>query len=78
LGGEIAALTPPTAEGKLAARSLAIDLLATLYHELQDLEELKRIVKMLGLVNIRAEFYRAAFGRERRVRASPGSIGRQG
>jgi len=40
-----------TEEGKLAARSAAIDLLATLHHELQDLEKVKRIVKMLGLVN---------------------------
>jgi enamine deaminase RidA (YjgF/YER057c/UK114 family) len=38
-----------TEEGKLAARSAAIDLLATLHHELQDLEKVKRIVKMLGL-----------------------------
>lgn len=40
-----------TEEGKLAVRSAAIDLLATLHHELQDLENVKRIVKMLGLVN---------------------------
>ena len=40
-----------TEEGKLAVRSAAIDLLATLHHELQDLEKVKRIVKMLGLVN---------------------------
>ena len=40
-----------TEEGRLAARSAAIDLLATLHHELQDLEKVKRIVKMLGLVN---------------------------
>jgi enamine deaminase RidA (YjgF/YER057c/UK114 family) len=32
-----------TEEGKLAARSAAIDLLATLHHELQDLEKVKRI-----------------------------------
>ena len=45
-----------TEEGKLAARRAAIDLLATLHHELQDLEKLKRIVKMLGLVNTAPNF----------------------
>ena len=66
-----------TEEGKLAARSAAIDLLATLHHELQDLEKVKRIVKMLGLVNSSPNFteqHLVAMG----VRASPGSIWRQG
>jgi len=45
-----------TEEGRLAARSAAIDLLATLHHELQDLEKLKRIVKMLCLVNSAPNF----------------------
>jgi enamine deaminase RidA (YjgF/YER057c/UK114 family) len=45
-----------TEEGKLAARSAVIDLLATLHHELQDLERVKRIVKMLCLVNSSPDF----------------------
>jgi enamine deaminase RidA (YjgF/YER057c/UK114 family) len=40
-----------TEAGKRAARNAAIDLLATLHHELQGLERVKRIVKMLCLVN---------------------------
>jgi len=45
-----------TEEGKLAARNAAIDLLATLHHELHDLERVKRIVKMLCLVNSSPHF----------------------
>ena len=45
-----------TEEGKRAARNAAIDLLATLHHELQDLERVKRIVKMLCLVNSSPDF----------------------
>ena len=45
-----------TEEGKRAARSAAIDLLATLQHELRDLERVKRIVKMLCLVNSSPDF----------------------
>jgi enamine deaminase RidA (YjgF/YER057c/UK114 family) len=45
-----------TQEGKLAARSAAIELLATLHHELQDLERVKRVVKMLCLVNSSQHF----------------------
>jgi enamine deaminase RidA (YjgF/YER057c/UK114 family) len=45
-----------TEEGKLAARSAAIDLLATLHHELQHLEKVRRIVKMLCLVNSSPNF----------------------
>jgi enamine deaminase RidA (YjgF/YER057c/UK114 family) len=45
-----------TEEGKLAARNAAIDLLATLHHELQDLQRVKRIVKMLCLVNSSPDF----------------------
>lgn len=39
------------AEGQQAARSIAIDLLGTLHHELGDLERVKRIVKLFCLVN---------------------------
>lgn len=40
-----------TAEGQQAARSIAIDLLGTLHHELGDLERVRRIVKLFCLVN---------------------------
>ena len=41
-----------TAEGKLAARSVAIDLLGTLHHATGgDLSRIKRIVKVMSLVN---------------------------
>jgi len=40
-----------TEEGQRAARSIAIDLLGTLHHELGDLGRVRRIVKMLCLVN---------------------------
>jgi enamine deaminase RidA (YjgF/YER057c/UK114 family) len=40
-----------TAEGQQAARSIAIDLLGTLHHELGDLERVQRIVKLFCLVN---------------------------
>lgn len=40
-----------TEDGQRAARSIAIDLLATLHHELGDLERVQRIVKLLCLVN---------------------------
>jgi enamine deaminase RidA (YjgF/YER057c/UK114 family) len=40
-----------TAEGQQAARSIAIDLLGTLHHQLGDLERVQRIVKLFCLVN---------------------------
>ena len=40
-----------TAEGKQAAQSIAIDLLATLQAALGDLDKIRRIVKLLVLVN---------------------------
>jgi len=40
-----------TATGKLAARAVAIDLLGTLQAAVGDLENVTRIVKVLGLVN---------------------------
>ena len=65
-------------EGKLAARSAAIDLLATLHHELQDLEKAKRIVKMLGLVNSSnfAEQHLVATGASELLQEAFGSRGR--
>jgi len=40
-----------TAEGKAAARAVAIDLMGTLHAAAGDLNNVKRIVKLLGLVN---------------------------
>ncbi|MBE7416165.1 MAG: RidA family protein [Ideonella sp.] len=40
-----------TAEGKAAARAVAIDLMGTLHAALGDLNQVKRIVKLVGLVN---------------------------
>jgi enamine deaminase RidA (YjgF/YER057c/UK114 family) len=40
-----------TAEGKAAARAVAIDLMGTLHAATGDLNKVKRIVKLLGLVN---------------------------
>jgi enamine deaminase RidA (YjgF/YER057c/UK114 family) len=44
-------VTMDTAEGQRAARSIAIDLLGTLHHELGDLDRVQRIVKLFCLVN---------------------------
>lgn len=40
-----------TAEGKAAARAVAIDLMGTLQAAVGDLNKVRRIVKLLGLVN---------------------------
>ena len=40
-----------TASGQLAARAIAIDLMATLQSHLGSLDRVKRIVKVMGLVN---------------------------
>jgi enamine deaminase RidA (YjgF/YER057c/UK114 family) len=45
-----------TVEGKLAARAIAIDLLGTLQAAAGDLERVKRIVKVMSLVNSTGEF----------------------
>jgi enamine deaminase RidA (YjgF/YER057c/UK114 family) len=45
-----------TEEGKLAARSIAIDLLATLHTHVGDLNRVKRIVKLMSLVNSTLDF----------------------
>ena len=42
--------SPPT-EGKAAARAVAIDLMGTLHAAVGDLNKVKRIVKLLSLVN---------------------------
>ena len=45
-----------TEEGKLAARSIAVDLLATLHAPVGDLNRVKRIVKLMSLVNSTLDF----------------------
>jgi enamine deaminase RidA (YjgF/YER057c/UK114 family) len=45
-----------TATGQLAARSIAIDLLSTLNAHLGSLDRVRRVVKVMGLVNSTSEF----------------------
>ena len=45
-----------TADGKQAARAIAIDLLGTLHAALGDLDKVRRIVKLMCLVNSTADF----------------------
>lgn len=45
-----------TQEGKSAARAIAIDLMGTLHAAVGDLNRIKRIVKLMSLVNSTAEF----------------------
>ena len=44
-------LTMATAEGQLAARAIAIDLMGTLHAAVGDLNKIVRIVKVMSLVN---------------------------
>ncbi len=45
-----------TEEGKAAARAIAIDLLGTLHAAVGDLNRVKRIVKLMSLVNSTGDF----------------------
>lgn len=45
-----------TDEGKAAARAVAIDLLGTLHAAVGDLNKVKRIVKLMSLVNSTSDF----------------------
>jgi enamine deaminase RidA (YjgF/YER057c/UK114 family) len=45
-----------TEEGKAAARAVAIDLLGTLHAAVGDLNKIKRIVKLMSLVNSTPDF----------------------
>ena len=45
-----------TAEGQAAARAIAIDLLGTLHAAVGDLNRVKRIVKVMSLVNSTGDF----------------------
>lgn len=46
------------ADGYAAARLTALNMLATLKHELGDLQRMRRIVKLLGMVNCTGDFTR--------------------
>jgi enamine deaminase RidA (YjgF/YER057c/UK114 family) len=48
--------TMNTEDGKAAARAIAIDLMGTLNAAVGDLDKVKRIVKLMGLVNSTSEF----------------------
>jgi len=48
--------TMQTAEGKEAARAVAIDLLGTLHAVVGDLNKIQRIVKVMSLVNSTSDF----------------------
>lgn len=48
--------TMATEEGKAAARAIAIDLMGTLHAAVGDLNQIKRIVKLMSLVNSTADF----------------------
>jgi len=45
-----------TEEGKAAARAVAVDLMGTLHAAVGDLNKIKRIVKLMSLVNSTGEF----------------------
>ena len=45
-----------TAEGKAAARAIAIDLMGTLHAAVGDLNRVKRVVKLMSLVNSTSDF----------------------
>ena len=45
-----------TEEGKAAARSIAVDLMGTLHAAVGDLNKIKRIVKVMSLVNSTPDF----------------------
>ena len=48
--------TMSTAEGQAAARAVAIDLLGTLHAAVGDLNRVKRIIKLMSLVNSTGDF----------------------
>ena len=48
--------TMATEEGKAAARAIAIDLMGTLHAAVGDLNQVKRIVKVMSLVNSTPDF----------------------
>ncbi|MEO7390566.1 MAG: RidA family protein [Ramlibacter sp.] len=48
--------TMNTEEGKAAARAIAVDLMGTLHAAVGDLDKVKRIVKLMSLVNSTPDF----------------------
>ena len=56
--GQLGATISPS-EGQAAARSVAIDLMGTLQAAVGDLQRVKRIVKVMSLVNSTGEFTEA-------------------
>ena len=54
-GGQLGKNTS-TEDGKAAARAVAIDLMGTLHAAVGDLNRVKRIVKLMSLVNSTADF----------------------
>ncbi len=67
-----------TEQGKAAARAIAIDLMGTLQAAVGDLEKVKRIVKVMSLVNSTPGLHRAAPGHQRRQRIARPGLRRQG
>jgi enamine deaminase RidA (YjgF/YER057c/UK114 family) len=65
-----------TAEGRQAARDVAIELLATLHSALHDLNRVKRIVRLLVLVNSAPGFTESHEVAKWRLRTSSGSLWR--
>ncbi len=48
-------------EGKAAAQQVGLAILATLKHNLGSLDKIKRVIKMLGMVNCTSDFQRHPF-----------------
>ena len=65
-----------SAEGRQRARDVAIELLATLHGALHDLNRVKRIVRLLVLVNSAPGFTEPQRGRQWRLRTFSGSLWR--
>jgi enamine deaminase RidA (YjgF/YER057c/UK114 family) len=67
-------LTMATEEGKAAARAVAVDLLGTLQAAVGDLARVKRIVKVLSLVNSTATLHRTPPRHQRLQRTAGGGL----
>ena len=65
-------------QGYEAARRVAVGLLGSLKAEIGDLEKVKRVVKVLGLVNCPSDFTNQPQGHQRCFGFSGGSFRRQG
>ena len=49
-------------EGKLAARQVGLTMISTILEHFNDIDRIKRVVKVLGMVNCSMEFIFPAFG----------------